>query len=412
MKAKTLRLGLMLAVAAYWQMSPLQAEDYLDAPLENVSASIEEDEYSVEEEEVDSASLETSEADETETPLGNVEAVFEESAEGEAVPGGVMTVGLFRSMYSGVTDACYDRYSCLRENCELPPPDISGCDSSCCSEFGIVEWFGNNSFKSISDSGAESNFGVVAGANVGRALGDRGFGIQAGASYGVYDFSGRTASVDENSSAQEQLFITFGAFKRAQECQHFQGGLVYDVMANDNWGTFSNEPLLSQWRVQGEYLLSDYNAVGIVVTRRDHGDDQLVGPAIPGATAVFRPISQASFFFHHRWDNGADSYLWLGFPEKQRPGDAPGSLGQSIIGTSMQVPLTEALGLYGTGTYMRPSSGPGAAGAAEETWNLGMGLTWFPGRNAANPSVAGSCNMPYMNVANNGTFLVDRAILP
>ncbi len=97
---------------------------------------------------------------------------------------------------------------------------------------------------------------------------------------------------------------------------------------------------------------------------------------------------------------------------KAGPGDGPGSLGQSIIGTSFHVPVTDAMGVYTTGTYMRPSAGPGAAGAGEETWNLGMGLTWFPGRNAASPSVAGDSNMPYMPVANNGTFLVDRAILP
>src|SRR5262249_46289642 len=142
------------------------------------------------------------------------------------------------------------------------------------------------------------------------------------------------------------------------------------------------------------------------------GDDQLVGPAMPGAVANFRSVSQVNFFFHHRWDNGADSYLWLGFPEKQRPADGPGSLGQSIIGTSFQVPLTGAMGIYTAGTYMRPSAGPGPAGSAEETWNVGAGLTWFPGRNSGNPSVAGRCNMPYMPVANNGTFLVDRVITP
>jgi len=410
MKANTLRLGLMLAIAAFWQVSPLHAEEFLNEPVDNVSASYQEDGYE--------ASDYGEKEDETlVTPLGSVDEVFEETTGESAVPD-VMTVGLFRNMYSAAGSAagsCYDGYSCLRDNCELPPLRISGCVSDCCQNYGTVLSIGNNAFKGISDNGAESNFGLVSSVNVGASpgmLADRGIGVQVGGSYGIYDFSGRTASVAEQSSVQEQFFLTFGAFRRAEACQQIQGGIVYDVMANDNWGTFSNEPFLTQWRAQGEYLLSDFNSIGIIVTRRDHGDDQLIGPAIPGATGVWRPVSQASFFFHHRWDNGADSYLWLGFPEKQRPGDAPGSLGQSIIGTSFHVPVTDAMGVYTTGTYMRPSSGPGAAGAGEETWNIGMGLTWFPGRNAASPSVAGNCNMPYMPVANNGNFLVDRAILP
>lgn len=398
MKAKTLRLGLMLAIAAFWQVPPLTAGEFIERQRETATETV----------------VESDAGEMLERPLENVSAVFEDSVESSAVPE-IMTVGLFRNMYSAAVGNCYDGYSCLRENCELPRPEISGCASDCCDNMGIVGSFGSNAFKGISDSGAESNFGLVGSINAGfvpERWSDRGIGFQAGGSYGIYDFSGRTQSVDENSSVQEQFFLTFGAFRRAQACDRLQGGIVYDIMANDNWGTYSNEPFLTQWRVQGEYLLSDANSFGITIVRRDHGDDQLVGPAIPGATAIFRPVSQANLFFHHRWSNGADSYFWVGLPDKQRPGDAPGSLGQRILGTSFHVPVTETMGVYTTGTYMRPSSGPGAAGAAEETWNIGMGLTWFPGRNSESPSVAGNCNMPYMPVANNGNFLVDRAIIP
>lgn len=403
MKAKTLRLGLMLSVASFWQVNPLPADEFYAESQENISSSYEEVE-----------STEQSTDGLRDTPLENVEAVFEQTSEQPAVPD-VVTVGLFRNMLDNTVGSCCDGYSGLRENCYLPRPTVSGCTPDCCRNIGTVMSLGQNAFKGISDNGAESNFGIVGSVNVGVSpgmLADRGIGLQVGGSYGVYDFRGRTQSVTENSSAQEQFFLTFGAFHRAEECQRFQGGFVYDMMANDNWGTYSNEPFLTQWRAQGEYLFSDYNAVGVTITRRDRGDNQLIGPAIPGAIGAWRPVSQMSLFFHHRWDNGADNYFWVGIPEKQRPGDGPGSLGQSIFGTSFHVPLTDAMGIYTTGTYMRPSSGPGAAGAGEETWNIGMGLTWYPGRNAALPSVAGNCNMPYMPVANNGSFLVDRAILP
>jgi len=234
MKANTLRLGLMLAIAAFWQVSLLSAEEIFEDSPESYSAPYEETEYEA---------ADHAEADEESlvTPLGDVENVFEESSPESAVPD-VMTVGLFRNMYSaagGAAGSCYDGYSCLRDNCQLPAPRITGRISDCCQNFGIVESFGNNAFKGISDNGAESNFGVVGSVNVGASpgrLADRGIGVQVGGSYGVYDFSGRTQSVTENSAAQEQFFLTFGAFHRADSCRHFQGGAVYDVMANDNWG--------------------------------------------------------------------------------------------------------------------------------------------------------------------------------
>ncbi|MCA9098896.1 MAG: hypothetical protein KDA36_10930, partial [Planctomycetaceae bacterium] len=303
MEFKTIRISSILAIAALF------------------TADLSAGELAIDQVDPVAASYVTSDEVPEIVPLENVSALFEESDAEPAVPE-VITVGLFQNLNPAAH--CNDIYSCLRDCCELPRPEITGCLSNCCDGLGVMGWFGNNAFKGISDQGAESNFGVVSGINLAASpgkLADRGIGVQFGGSYGIYDFSGRTASITEQSSVQEQIFLTFGAFHRAQEGQRVQGGFVYDMMINDNWGTYSNEPFLTQWRAQAEYLLSDWNAVGLSITRRDHGASQLVGPAIPGAIVHFRPVSQVNLFFHHRWDNVADSYLWLGIPEKQRPGN-------------------------------------------------------------------------------------------
>ncbi|MFO1021945.1 MAG: DUF6666 family protein [Planctomycetales bacterium] len=389
MKTSTLRLGLMLGIAAFWQMSPVQAKEQL-----------------------------------LERPIDDVSTVFNDKDTAETTP--IFKIGLLSNAFQSATDCCpgtgggggnwFRRGGCDDE-CK---PTISGCADDCCDKYGVVGTFGSNAFKGFSDFSGQSNFGMVAGVNVGIPIGlqrleEYGIGIQAGASYGVYDFMGRSYSVTENSASQEQMFFTLGAYHRAQECQHLSYGLVYDWMANDNWGIFSNEPFMGQWRGQIEYIIDDSNAVGLQGALRDRGDSQVLGPAYGGATAHYSPISYVNAFYHHTFQSGADYHIYAGIPDGGRPaGNVPGggSLGQFIVGTSWNVPVTDRLGVYTTATYMRPTAGPGALGSTEETWNLGLGMAWYPGRNSCSPTVAGRCNMPYLPLANNGNFLVDMGVNP
>jgi hypothetical protein len=58
---------------------------------------------------------------------------------------------------------------------------------------------------------------------------------------------------------------------------------------------------------------------------------------------------------------------------------------------------------------MHPSAAPGAAASQQETWDIGFGIAFYPGCNARTHTVSGSCFMPLMNVANNGSFMVDAS---
>ncbi len=76
------------------------------------------------------------------------------------------------------------------------------------------------------------------------------------------------------------------------------------------------------------------------------------------------------------------------------------------------IPISDNLSGYANVMYMKPSAHEGvsptfASAAAQEFWNVGVGLGWYPGHAARSQTVAGRQWMPYMPVANNSSFLVD-----
>lgn len=278
-----------------------------------------------------------------------------------------------------------------------------GCDE--CPPYGIVGIFGFDSFKGVSDSSYSSNFGAVTGLNAAvpvPGLRDYGIGWQLGMTYGVYDFDGRINSVNDAQS-QQQTFLTTGFYRKASGDQQLSFGLVYDWMFNNNWGALTNAQTMGQWRSQFEWAFSGSNAVGVYGCVRDRSSVQLHN----GFPVTDRPVSQVNLFWHHKFESAADSYLWVGLPQRDRL-NGDGSLGDWIIGANIQVPLTQRLALYGNAQYMHPSAAAGAYASMEADWNIGAGIVWYFGGNAVSHSINGKCWLPYMPVANNSTFLVDE----
>jgi hypothetical protein len=291
--------------------------------------------------------------------------------------------------------SCYDEGSCGGCGSSL------GCDG--CPGYGVVGVFGFDSFKGISDSNYPSNYGVVTGLNAAMPVSrDYGIGWQLGMTYGVYDVDGRTVSHD-NAQSQQQTFITTGFFHKANECQRLSYGLVYDWMLNNNWGVFGNSPTMGQCRGQVEWAYNGCNAFGVYGCLRDLYSTHYLN-AYP---IINRPISQGNLFWHHKFESAADSYLWVGIPERERLSHQ-GSLGDWIVGANIQVPFTSSLALSGNVQYMHPSASAGATASQEAAWDIGVGVVWYIGRNAVSHSINGKCWTPYMPVANNSTFLVDQ----
>ncbi len=298
-----------------------------------------------------------------------------------------------------------------------------GCGKADCDEcpgIGIEVLTGVQCWRSIADGDYQNNAGPVVAANLGvpiPGLREYGIGAQVGVSYAAADLDGRVGA--NGTDAQQQTFFTAGLFRRAFDGDHWTSrlnlGIAYDWMVNDSYGELAQSPFLGQWRGQVGYCLSAQNEIGVWGALRDRSSEKFqFGVPIP-----YSPLSQINLFWHHTFCSGANCWLSVGMPEGVH--DAlhfnansqtysiinDGSLGEYTLGATFIVPISERWALYANGSYMRPSATAGAAASVEDAYSVGFGLTFYPGCNARTRTVAGNCWMPYLPVANNGTFLVD-----
>ncbi len=308
----------------------------------------------------------------------------------------------------------YHPPSCVAP-CETCESYRCGCDLDAvcddCPNHGLYAFIGNDSWRGLPDiSPGSANWGLSTGVNFGSRLGAlsdaTGIGGQIGGSFGVYDWMGRPG-LGNNDEAQTQGFFTYGLFRKANEFTPWSASVVQDWMVNNNYALDGVSPTLSQIRVQIGYALNTWNEVGFWGAWHCLEAERFtLGPQFPAT--VWRSVDQYNAYWHHKWgEGGPDTWVWLGLPENNRL-QGPGSLGDFIVGWLGEAPLTDRLSIYGTVTYMHPSSSAGLQGAAEETWNVSFGVAFYPGYNARSSTVAGQCWMPQLPVANNGTFLVDQ----
>jgi hypothetical protein len=379
MRMNLLSVGLMLAVGALGAVGPVRAQNvappasYEEAEESPVSTSV-----------ADGYAPEMSEAGQVEAPVDG-----------------------------GQCDNCGQcACECPPQRCWNPP------FADPCPEWGLYGFSAIDSFRGLADGTFQNNNGVVTGVNLASAVPwfDRyGIGWQAGGSFAGYDFSGRTSN-PPNNSAQTQGFATLGFFRRADADCPISVGFVYDAMINHNFGVWAQSPFLSQFRGQVAYALSASNEIGVWGTIRDHGSTQTTG----GVPVSYRAYDQGNLFWHHKYAcGGADSWLYVGMPQRNRlgqndaaPGGGTGSLGSFIVGGNVIVPITNYCSLYSNAMYMKPSARAGVnfAGvdaASQEFWNISFGIAFYPGASARSSTVAGRKWMPYMPVANNGSFMVD-----
>ena len=262
-------------------------------------------------------------------------------------------------------------------------------------------------------SGPNPNDGGSFGFNYATRLGaitDRtGIQFQIGGSYGVYDWNGRAfypATLDP-VVAQQQTYLTLGFFKRVDEHSNISYGFVHDWMINQAFGAYAVNPTLGQWRGQVAFAVSPWNEFGVWGTLRDKGSTNLDWF---GNGVHTQSLNQTNIFWHHKWQQGADSWLWIGVPDATRLSPfAGGSLGDLLLGGSIVAPISQSWSLYSNVQYMHPSAQPGPLAAAESSWYVAFGLQFTFGGAARSETVAGNNWLPLMAVANNGNFLVDSA---
>lgn len=278
---------------------------------------------------------------------------------------------------------------------------------------GFYTFTGFDSWRGVADGDWQDNHGLHTGVNVGGPLPmlqEYGLAWQLGGSFGVYDWNGRSSTFPENAATQQQSFITSGLFRRAHEASAWSGGIVLDQMIANNFGVYATEPYLLQLRYQWAYAFNVRNEFGFWGTQELNHATQIIPDFIPFPAAT-RAVNQFNFFWRHKFDLGADASLYVGAPTNDRIG-RQGTLGNLIVGGTFNIPLNDRLAVYSNIAYLNPTSANPDQGRAdrEDSFNFTLGVSWYPGRNARSRTVAGRTWMPYLPVANNGTFLVDQSV--
>ena len=215
-----------------------------------------------------------------------------------------------------------------------------------------------------------------------------GLGAQIGFEADQSDLS-RTNATDLH---RNQYFFTAGLFHRPSCEWGWQGGLVFDYLNDDFVDNFT----VSQLRGDLSYIFNN-NAIGFWFTKGVH-DTKFMSVNTETETTItttYKPIDLYAFYYGRRFCNGGEGRIWGGFT---------GGTG-GLVGADFSIPINDKLSIDSGFDYAIPH-GVGAETIPAEGWNLAISLVWHPfcqSRDACNSSY-----QPLFDVANNGSFMVNR----
>lgn len=281
---------------------------------------------------------------------------------------------------------------------------------------GTHVWVGMDTYKSIGEritninggTGAlTGSFGAVAGFNSGFNFGDSTFGVQAGASGGLYDPKGRIRLIPEDTEEEYQVFYTAGLYKRAdmssQDPAFFDRislGVVYDGFHARHWGVNSNDINLSQVRGTIGVAFDDATEIGVWGTTPV--DTDLAAVTVAGAPGVRREIratNQLNAYVKHNFDFGGELMAYWG----EFDDAAISSWQGGLVG---RIPLSHHWATTAGANYVAPHRPSGPTGSGEEQFSASLGIVFYFGGNAPSSNIGGNPQQPLLDVASNLTFLV------
>lgn len=248
-------------------------------------------------------------------------------------------------------------------------------------------------FRGMPDGSWNGNNGVIFAANMGTCVWDC-IGVQAGGSFGIYNWDGRGNLVFNNpKKLEQQTFATAGLFS---SFGHFNAGLVYDHLFTKHFGIFDLNPSIDQLRFQGGYQFCS-EEFGVWGTAHLHTSHKWA----LGVPISFKAINQINVFWTHFFENCAMTTLWIGAPYENSLRYSHKPAGVLIAGFSLRVPLTERLLVDGNGSYMRARRSHGVQQSKNYAANICIGITYLFGEACPNFGTT------YMPLANHSNFLVD-----
>lgn len=239
-----------------------------------------------------------------------------------------------------------------------------------------------------SDSGS---FGFYQGINEGRSL-HNWLGIDLAAQLGVRATQSNLSGAEFSRDKRQQVFLTAGFFRRVD--YGLQYGLVIDYL-NEDWYYQADLTQLRgelSWRMRNCDEFGFQFMTGLGGERSDVFLRDVDGTAFTSRVFV-EPLNHYRFFY--RWRLPGDG-SWTSFG-----GWSESSHG--IVGSQVDLPVSDRISLQTAATYWSPGSGLGAAEHRAEAWSVSTGIVFRPG----GPRRGGArYSAPLLPVADNGTFVV------
>lgn len=194
-----------------------------------------------------------------------------------------------------------------------------------------------------------------------------------------------------------QGFFTTGIYHRCEPGEKWglNWGMVYDI-AYDDFIDYA----IGQIRLKAGFPLTSHDEVGgwlSIGTNTEQVDVTVTTLIIGTVDPIFadtirarvRPECQGHFFWRHVYTCGAESTLYMGGRE---------NLGGSfVLGYTSQLPVTDCWSILSGGHWSHDSEDRGS-------FDVYMGIGYYPGGNARSTGTCGNRFMPYQDVANN-TFM-------
>ncbi|MBM3207818.1 MAG: hypothetical protein FJZ57_04355 [Chlamydiae bacterium] len=254
---------------------------------------------------------------------------------------------------------------------------------------------GTDYFRGAYNGTWPDTFGILGSFNFGVQIPiyNQGFAAQGGASVGLYDWQGKTAT--NSSSMETETFLSVGLSRQSPSASGINAGIAYDWMVSRNFGTFCLDVTLEQARAQIGYMIKGKNEIGI--TTATHTSNW--SKKVQFANVKFQGINQVNLYWRALTKNNSETMLWAGVPYGKGLQNSSGKPGYYIAGMSFMAKLTKRLAITGHGVYMGPKNGTRYESITYGA-NICASLTYTFGGTKRG-------ERPYLSLANNSNFLID-----
>lgn len=236
------------------------------------------------------------------------------------------------------------------------------------------------------------SFGFFQGFNEGRSLKPL-LGWDLAAQLGIRTTQSNLSGAEFTEDTRNQVFVTGGFFRRVD--YGLQYGLVFDYLNDDWWFQGDSTQLRGElsWRADqchsfGFQFMSGLGSDSSTTFVRTSSG------AIIRSEIEFEPTDQYRLFYRRLLAGSGDWSAFAGWTDND----------DGILGASLNLPLRQKLMLSTGATFLVPREGDQSGGNQEEGWNISIGLVYRPG----GPMGCGRYCRPMFDVADNGTFMIDR----